>query len=680
MAVRKVELRLTATGFAAVGAELDKLDLKLDKLKEKFDLLSKKVVTPRVEVTGIDEALAKVATLSAALDVLGRKDVTPRVSVGGGASGAAGAAGTSFSDAEKAIQQDLRNQIRTSGLISQSLGRQSSTDKLLARAEEALKLPSGGGGGNLSMFHQILGGMFGLRGGGGGGGGGLGGAAGGAAGAAGSAGGAGSGILSSLAGASNAYTGAGIAGLLALAASVSPAVIPFGLGGLVGGGAAFGAYSMGSTAHQKILQLQQSLLTAKGPTRAYDLQQIAHLQKNYGPELGLYGQVGKVGHAALGTFNSALTSNAPGTTGTSFISGLDGILKQIGGFVKTIGPELGSMFRASIPFVSAFVKILEQFAKAIMPALTQSMKAFTPYLPQMIHAFAILSQGIASFIKDLGPGMKNATTVFTAVMVGVKGILIGLAYTMDGLAWFFAHFGHNVMTTAHNLRQAWDQVRHDTAVAFDTVRHIIATAYHDIRVVFDALRHDAAAIWDAMWSNTVGRVERGVNDVVKWLVSMRTRGVGVLKALPGDLLRIGEQAMMGLLHGLESAGASVLSYVGNFVSSIPGKFMSLLGIHSPSTVMHEIGLNIGRGLSLGMDHASGSVLTSAARLARGIPMSFGHPYGPSRGHGGGGNGQATLVVTAEGGDLVKAIVKALRYDIKNNGGGNVQNYLGWGSA
>jgi phage-related protein len=176
------------------------------------------------------------------------------------------------------------------------------------------------------------------------------------------------------------------------------------------------------------------------------------------------------------------------------------------------------------------------------------------------------------------------------------------------------------------------------------------------------------------------RTIHGVIDVVHWFTSMRTRAVGELKALPGQLLAIGEHAMEGLLHGLESAGSSVLSYIGHFVSSIPGTFMKLLGINSPSKVFHEIGLSIGEGLTNGIDASHATVLNSAGKLAKGIPMSFGHIYGSSGHHMRPGGGQSTLVVTAEGGDLVKAIVKALRYDIKANGGGNVQNYLGWGSA
>lgn len=43
-------------------------------------------------------------------------------------------------------------------------------------------------------------------------------------------------------------------------------------------------------------------------------------------------------------------------------------------------------------------------------------------------------------------------------------------------------------------------------------------------------------------------------------------------------------------------------------------------------------------------------------------------------------GQIHLVISGQGDELVKAIVKSLRYEIRANGGGNVQGHLGWGSA
>ena len=58
---------------------------------------------------------------------------------------------------------------------------------------------------------------------------------------------------------------------------------------------------------------------------------------------------------------------------------------------------------------------------------------------------------------------------------------------------------------------------------------------------------------------------------------------------------------------------------------------------------------------------------------------FRNVYGPHHHHHGNGS-DVTVTIKGEGGDLVQQIVKALRYDIRTNGGGNVQRYLGHGLA
>lgn len=590
MTVRRVELRLVTSGFPEAGAELDKLDLKIDGLKGKLDLLGTKISRPKVELEGIDEALAKVTALRIALDSLGGK----RVSASVGVSGSSGSIGKTIGDT---VASDLRNEIKTSSLISQSLGAHSRTDKLLADAEKAMNLEPSFNNNSFGWFRRLAGSFFGLGGSGGGG-------AGGAASAGEAAGGSvGKDALSTLGGANNYLMGGGIGALIAAALSISPAVIPFGLGGLVGLGGAYGALGLGSRAHGQLLTLQQQLATAKGPQRAQIQQKIATLQKRYGPELGLYGNATSFGHDALGAFNQAIMGDARGPhggdrAGTSFVSGLSGVFKQLGGFTKSMGPELGQMFRASIPFVQTFVKIMEQFAKAVMPAITQSMKEFKPYLPQMMQGFKLLSQGIADFIKDLGPGMRTSVTVFKALMDAVKGILIAVAYTADGLAFAFARFGNNVRKTAHQVAEMWDVVRHATAVAFDWIRHRIASGAHEWASEFDKVRHDIASIWDSVWNNTVGRVERGVRDVEKWFHGLPP---GIKSAL-GDLGHLLWNAGVSIISGLLGGLVSKFSAVKNFVSGIAGWISSHKGpIEADRQLLVPHGMAIMEGLAKGLN-------------------------------------------------------------------------------
>lgn len=69
--------------------------------------------------------------------------------------------------------------------------------------------------------------------------------------------------------------------------------------------------------------------------------------------------------------------------------------------------------------------------------------------------------------------------------------------------------------------------------------------------------------------------------------------------------------------------------------------------------------------------------TSSRRFSAGGSVSDfdGYPF-----IGSGAYQPMELIISAQGDDLVTAIVKALRYEIRTEGGGNVQRHLGWGST
>ena len=620
MASRTVEIRINVNDLDAVK-KLDDLSARLDKLSAKFDALSKKVVTPKVNVDGITAANAEMDKLNAKLDAFGRKSVTARVNVK--------ASGDTFAaSVKKAMAQDRRD------------------------VESMLSSRSGSSGGP-NFFQRLIGStLFGIRGGGGGGG-----AASGAENAAGGAAGGGAGgFLSFLGGANNSYTGILYGGLAALAATLAPALIPFGLGTGVGVGGTMLAGRLGATgitklrADRQALAQAQAALKGKGgntPSNRLSLSQaqaqLKRDQAKYGGFVPFGHAVNNLGSAALDTFLGALTKPGPGFSAgphgqqsQSFLQGLTPIFAQLGGFIKSMGPLLGELFRASLPFVKAFVLIMEQFAKAVMPAVLQSMRSLTPFLPQIVKGFVILAQGIASFIKDLGPGMKDSVTVFLGLMTLTKGLLIALAYAADYAAKFFANFGHVSVDVARFVVKQWETLRHNTAVDFDAIRHWVASAWdaiyqntiarvgrmvqgvmnfdanlrHSIANEYDTIRHGIASAWDTIWNNTKTAVSNGITAVVNFFKGLPAKILGALKSLGSGLMTLGKTALGDMLKGLQSVGGSILSWLKTFIGGIPGAIMKLLHMSPPhpGSAFFDLGANFMHHLEAGIKSRAASVM------------------------------------------------------------------------
>lgn len=598
MAVRRVELRLSDPGYEDVAKHLDELALKLDRIKAKFDELSKKVVSPKVEMSGLMRMDTEIDKVNAKLDKLGHKRVTATVS------------------------------IRTdSNLIGRDLS----------------KLVSGGGGGNLIKDAERL-------------------AGGAAGGAASGAGGAGGGILSALAGANNSYMGALIAALVGYGASIGPAIIPFGLAGLFGGGAAGGAIMLGSKAHQQILQLQQQLFGITGNTkvarqqRAVLQQRIATIRQSRGPELQLFGGVQQLGHQALSIFNDALTTKGRGFSGgpnghpgTSFLQGLMAILQAIGPFLKQIGPLFGEIFRASLPSLQAFMKIMIQFTKAVMPAVLQVINQLNSSgaMPILVRGFLYLSNGIAGFIKNLGPGIKAGAIIFKTSMMIIGATLRAIGSAATGFAIMIADVGHGITLFAKNLPHWFDVAFHTIATLFDTWRHNWAHIWDSVyqATIGNVIRIDTGIIhwfdhmyngiqnfgntawnflrriWDNIWSFITGSVRKGVSDVT-----------GEFHRLPGDVINTLMSFALGsklwswaknllqmIINGAKSMWSTVTGWFANLGKGILHAIGSLFHFGSPSKTMYNYGKWIVQGLHQGIkDHLA--PLRSAAAGMHGAIM------------------------------------------------------------
>lgn len=96
---------------------------------------------------------------------------------------------------------------------------------------------------------------------------------------------------------------------------------------------------------------------------------------------------------------------------------------------------------------------------------------------------------------------------------------------------------------------------------------------------------------------------------------------GIISALP-QMLEIGGQLLMGLLEGLGQAIVSIPAAIAKVVTAIVDGFKALFGIHSPSTVMAEIGINLVAGLLQGISNTWRSITDFLSSAWSGVTGIF----------------------------------------------------------
>jgi phage-related protein len=101
----------------------------------------------------------------------------------------------------------------------------------------------------------------------------------------------------------------------------------------------------------------------------------------------------------------------------------------------------------------------------------------------------------------------------------------------------------------------------------------------------------------------------------------------VFRALGGFLYNVGVDAIRGLLQGMINMAGSVYNKAREIANNITNTLKNALRIKSPSQVMANIGLDIGRGVELGMQKSIPDINAMAGSMAAGITAPIGNLAG-----------------------------------------------------
>lgn len=347
------------------------------------------------------------------------------------------------------------------------------------------------------------------------------------------------------------------------------------------------------------------------------------------------------------------------------------------------------------------------------------------YFDDARHAVAAFAHGVAHDFDDVRHGVAEVGHFFAA---GFDLVRHDLAATADWigshwkiiLAWLVAPIGmavYEIRTHTHQIAQAFDALRHDVAailagarhdvaafadwvphairVAFDTVRHDTAAAMawlrHEIAHAFDvvrhnvaaatgAVRHDVAAAWDWLRHETAHLID----NVVGYFRALPGRTLAQLAALPGEMLRVGENVIKGLINGIKNAAAAIPGIMKGLASDVASYFTNPLKLFSPSRVFFEHGVNIVLGAINGVRSMAPQLQAAMHQLGSGVATG-GIPgvTAGAGGPGGGGRVNVTVPLTAVFGaatgflndphflQYIQQVIQeaVLRYNVNNPGNG-----------
>ena len=280
--------------------------------------------------------------------------------------------------------------------------------------------------------------------------------------------------------------------------------------------------------------------------------------------------LGNYGIECVRTLTTALSEGGPEAmlaAAGEIISDLaSGIAEQLPGLMTT-GVEIITQLAQSL--TDTMPAMLDTGAE-VLAALAQGIINATPAL------LTSATEIIAEFMLYLG---DHADEIMDAGMQLLESLVIGITDNLPQL-----------ITAAAALIAKW------TAAL---IAHLP-----------DILKCGAA-----MLTTLVDGIVRSLENLAEAALACVAKLVGVWDGSMGEWGHIGENIVSGLLNGIKGAWNSLTKWVSDGINGLVSGVKGLLGIHSPSKVFSEIGLNVCQGLANGITENAGLAEDAAQQMA-----------------------------------------------------------------
>ncbi|UYQ71946.1 hypothetical protein OF122_18195 [Pelagibacterium flavum] len=410
---------------------------------------------------------------------------------------------------------------------------------------------------------------------------------------------------------------------------------------LVGLGVAMGAAVHGIT--QDAEEMHRSAQLAGAGFEEF--QRLAHAARSVGVEGDKLADIYKDMNDRIGDF----TQTGAGPLADFF----ENIAPQVGltadAFRDLSGPEaLQAYFNAledadlSHADMTFYMEAIASDATALIPLLRDNGQAFR----ELGESAAVISDGDASGLLKYRDGLRELDAAFKSV---------GIALATSGILEWATSFVSKISELLRHFAEVNPEV-----VKFSIIAGGIAAAVGPTLIVLGTLAGAIAAIgwpvtlavlgiglltgavvafwpeiqqlgtvigeflsgawasFEAAWDGMVTKVHEVKDSIINFAAELP----GIFAAIPGQMIAIGGDIIDGLWEGMQAKWGEFTAWWSGVVGMIPGIPERDLDIHSPSRVMHRLGVNVMEGLGNGMESMRNGVQSIASSIASNVSNAF----------------------------------------------------------
>ena len=327
-----------------------------------------------------------------------------------------------------------------------------------------------------------------------------------------------------------------------------------------------------------------------------------------------------------------LTGSADGLGSIAVVFGL---LAKVAGFVA-------AAFLVGLGVIGAVLYGLEGVVETVVGFVSDHWVAFSILFGAICTTLGVLVWGVGlSFAGAWAAAMWPIAAVIASVLA-IYGVvkLLGPVFNA-AIAWV----GAELEKFGGFLVHAWDAVTSwagkvlaSFVGAFAGIAMAVLDGFAAVLGFFvDGLAWLIVAVVDGV----VAIVDFFVDGFVGIVTAVADVGVSLYKAA-GDMID-------GLWNGIKDGWKTLIEDFKGLVDLLPDAVKQVLGIHSPSLVFKDLGLNTMAGFDAGLGEGAANTNATMADIAEGVASSATSPSGASGGGRQGGPTELHIHVTVQAG-------------------------------
>lgn len=240
-------------------------------------------------------------------------------------------------------------------------------------------------------------------------------------------------------------------------------------------------------------------------------------------------------------------------------------------------------------------------------------------------------EGFVGFVSDVWQGFVDW---IMAVIIGYVSFWIGV---WTSIASFFTDVWNNIVAFVTGVWQGYINWLMSVILGFVSF--------------WSGVWEGVSSFFRSMWEGVSRAASDIWNGVISFLTGIPGKILGVFTGAGQWLYDIGSDILQGLWDGLESIWNNLVSWIEDIGSTIADTFAGVLGIHSPSRVFREFGINTLQGYVQGLDAMQPSLDRRMTNLVRTPEMELVGAGAPSKSSSSSGAPYAFTYVAAEGQSL-----------------------------